>query len=44
MAKIKLTRRTFSATVAKTMENADGLVGIFTKALMGKTMDEYFSE
>jgi hypothetical protein len=44
MAKIKLTRRTFSATVAKTMENAGGLEGIFTKALTGKTMEEYLSE
>ena len=44
MAKIKLTRRTFSATVAKTMDNADGFEGMFTKALMGKTVKEYLSE
>ena len=44
MAKIKLTRRTFSATVAKTMDNAEGLEGMFTKALMGKTVKEYLSE
>ena len=44
MAKIKLTRRTFSATIAKTMENSGGLEGMFTKALMGKTMEEYLSE
>ena len=44
MAKIKLTRRTFSATVAKTMDNAEGLEGMFTKALMGKTLKEYLLE
>lgn len=44
MAKIKLTRRTFSATVAKTMDNAEGLEGMLTKALMGKTVKEYLSE
>ena len=43
MAKIKLTRRTFSATVAKTMENADGL-DVFAKSIIGKTMKEFLSE
>jgi hypothetical protein len=38
MAKIKLTSRTFSATIAKTMGNDDGLEGMLTKALTGKTM------
>ena len=44
MAKIKLTRRTFSATVAKMMDNAEGIEGMFTKALMGKTLKDYLSE
>lgn len=44
MAKIKLTRRTFSATVAYAMENAEGLEGMFAKALMGKTMKDFISE
>ena len=44
MAKIKLTRRTFSATLAKTIDKADGLEGMFTKALTGKTMKEFLSE
>jgi hypothetical protein len=44
MAKIKLTRRTFSATIAKTMGNDDGLEGMLTKALTGKTMKEFLSE
>ena len=44
MAKIKLTRRTFSAIVEKTMDNAEGLEGMLAKALMGKTLKEYLSE
>ena len=44
MAKIKLTRRTFSATVSKMMDNAEGLEGMFAKALMGKTVKECLSE
>ena len=44
MAKIKLTRRTFSATIAKTMDNADGLEDMLTQAFVGKTMKEYLSE
>ena len=44
MAKIKLTRRTFSATVAKAMDNAEGIEGMLTKALMGKTVKELLSE
>ena len=44
MAKIKLTRRTFSATLAKTMGINDGLEGMLTKALTGKTMKEFLSE
>ena len=44
MAKIKLTHRTFSATIANAMTNDDGFDSILTKALMGKTMKEFLSE
>ena len=42
--KIKLTRRTFSDAIAKNLENAEGLEGMFTKALTGKTLKDYLAE
>lgn len=44
MAKIKLTRRTFSATIANAMTNDEGFTSLLTKALMGKTMKEFLNE
>ena len=44
MAKIKVTRRTFSAKVAETMDNAEGIEGMLTKALVGKGLKEYVSQ
>lgn len=44
MAKIKVTRRTFSAKVAEAMDNAEGIEGILTKALVGKGLKEYVSQ
>lgn len=44
MAKIKVTRRTFSAKVAEAMDNAEGIEGMLTKALVGKGIKEYLSQ
>lgn len=44
MAKVKLTRRTFSDAIAKNLENAEGLEGMFTKALTGKTLKDFLAE
>lgn len=44
MAKIKVTRRTFSAKVAEAMDNAEGIEGVLSKALMGKEFKEYLSQ
>ena len=44
MAKIKVTRRTFSAKVAEEMDNAEGIEGVLSKALMGKEFKEYLSQ
>ena len=44
MAKIKVTRRTFSAKVAEAMDNAEGIEGMLTKALVGKELKEYLSQ
>jgi hypothetical protein len=44
MAKIKVTRRTFSAKVAETMDNAEGIEGMLAKALVGKGLKEYLSQ
>ena len=44
MAKIKLTRRTFSATIANALTNDEGFAGMLTKAVMNKTMKDFLSE
>jgi hypothetical protein len=44
MAKIKVTRRTFSAKVAETMDNAEGIEGMLAKALVCKGLKEYVSQ
>ena len=44
MAKIKVTRRTFSAKVAEAMYNAEGIEDMLTKALVGKVLKEYVSQ